>query len=158
MAVVELLLAPLPAHVRTARLVTVTAARRAGLEDGLVDELRFAVGEACSRAVGLHARHAPEVPVRITVEDGVGGLVVTVVDAGPAAGPVPPDVSAGIVEGGELEPEDDDLLDPDVALALLVGLVDTATIEPSPSGTTVTMRWPLPVPLQRPGATAISAT
>jgi hypothetical protein len=34
MALVELLLSPLPAHVRTARLVVVAAARRAGLDDG----------------------------------------------------------------------------------------------------------------------------
>ena len=69
MALVELLLSPLPAHVRTARLVVVAAARRAGLDDGLVDELRLALGEACSRAVGLHARHAPDQPVRVTVDD-----------------------------------------------------------------------------------------
>lgn len=160
MAVVELLLSPLAAHVRTARLVTVTAARRAGLEDGLLDELRFAVGEACSRAVGLHARHAPGVLVRVTIEDGPTGLVVTVVDAGPAAGPVPDDVSAGIVEGGDLAGDDGehDLVDPDVALALLTGLVDTATVEPGVTGTTVTMRWPLPVAARGPGATAVSDT
>lgn len=157
MAVVELLLSPLPAHVRTARLVMVTAARRAGLEDGLLDELRFAVGEACSRAVGLHVRHAPDVPVRVTVEDGAAGLVVTVVDVGPAAGPVPEDVSAGIVEGGDLDGAlDHELVDPDVALALLVGLVDTTTVEPGQTGTTVTMRWPLPVPVRGPGGTAAS--
>ena len=37
MALVELLLTPLPAHVRTARLVGVAAARRAGLDDELID-------------------------------------------------------------------------------------------------------------------------
>ena len=61
MAVVELLLPALPAHVRTARLVVVAAARRAGLADELVDEVRLAVGEACARAVGMHARHVPGV-------------------------------------------------------------------------------------------------
>ncbi len=44
MALVELLLTPLPAHVRTARLVVVAAARRAGLDDERVDELRLALG------------------------------------------------------------------------------------------------------------------
>lgn len=151
MALVELLLSPLAAHVRTARLVTVAASRRAGLEDGLVDEVRLAVGEAASRAVALHARHAPEVPVRITVEDGVDGLVVTVTDSGPAAGPLPEDLTAEIVDA------DEDPLDPDVALALVTGLVDTATVEAGPTGTTVTMRWPLKAPLRGPGATAVSA-
>ena len=37
MALVELLLSPLPSHVRTARLVAVAAARRAGLDDERVD-------------------------------------------------------------------------------------------------------------------------
>lgn len=157
MAVVELLLSPLPAHVRTARLVTVTAARRAGLEDGLVDELRFAVGEAASRAVGLHAAHAPEVAVRISVEDGPAGLVVRVVDAGPAAGPVPDDLARVLTEGGDPAVDDVELADPDVVLALLTGLVDTTTVEPSPTGTTVTMRWPLPVPVRGPGATQVAA-
>lgn len=155
MAVVELLLSPLAAHVRTARLVIVTAARRAGLEDALVDELRFAVGEAASRAVGLHTLHAPDQPVRITVEDGADGLVVTVTDRGTAVGPMPDDVGAGIFEGGDLD--EDPPLDPDVALALLSGLVDTATVEPGPEGTTVTMRWPLPLPARGPGATAVSS-
>ena len=157
MAVVELHLSPLPAHVRTARLVTVAAARRAGLEDVLVDELRLAVGEAASRAVGLHARHAPGVPVRISVEDGPGGLVVTVADAGPAAGPAPDDVAAVLVEGGDPGLDDVELVDPDVVLALLTGLVDTTTVEPGATGTTVTMRWPLPHAGRGPGSTQVSA-
>ncbi len=151
MALVELLLSPLAGHVRTARLVTVAASRRAGLEDELVDEVRLAVGEAASRAVALHARHAPDVPVRITVQDDVDGLVVTVTDAGPAAGPLPQDLTAEIVDA------DEDPLDPDVVLALVTGLVDTATVEAGPTGTTVTMRWPLPAALRGPGATAVSA-
>ncbi len=158
MAVVELLLSPLASHVRTARLVSVTAARRAGLQDDLVDELRLAVGEACSRAVGLHTRHGIEALVRVRIEDGTAGLVVSVADSGPPVGPMPDDVSAGIVDGGDLEVADaaDDLVDPDVALALLIGLVDSATVEPGSAGTTVTMRWPLPHDAQGPGATQFS--
>jgi anti-sigma regulatory factor (Ser/Thr protein kinase) len=152
MALVELLLSPLPAHVRTARLVVVAAARRAGLDDGLVDELRLALGEACSRAVGLHARHAPEVPVRVTIDDRPGSLVVTVVDAGPAAGPAPGDITEELLEDGP-----DELVDPDVALAVLTGLLDSVEILPSPGGTTITMHWPLPVGATGPGATAISS-
>ena len=155
MALVELLLSPLPGHVRTARLVTVTAARRAGLEDHLVDELRFAVGEAASRAVGLHQRHAPDDAVRITVEDGPAGLVVTVVDRGPAAGPGPDDVAAEIYEGGDLD--DEPPLAPDVALSLITGLVDVSTVDAGPNGTTVTLTWPLPAAEQGPGSTAVAA-
>ena len=143
MALVELLLSPLPAHVRTARLVAVAAARRAGLEDELVDELRLALGEACSRAVGLHRRHAPDIPVKVTVADDPGGLTVTVVDAGPAAGPAPDDLAEGLLEGGDGQ-ADEESVDPDVALAVLAGLVDAVDVEATAAGTTVTMRWPLP--------------
>lgn len=155
MALVELLLSPLPAHVRTSRLVVVAAARRAGLDDGLVDELRLAVGEACSRAVGLHARHAPDVPVKVTISDDAGGLTVAVIDAGPEAGPAPDDLTEGLFEGGEAE-EADETVDPDVALAVLTGLLDSVDIAPSPTGTTITMRWPLPFGTHGPGATAAS--
>ena len=155
MALVELLLSPLPAHVRTARLVVVAAARRAGLDDELVDELRLALGEACSRAVGLHRRHAPEVPVKVTVSDDPSGLTVTVVDSGPAAGPAPDDLAEGLLESGDDHP-DEELVDPDVALAVLSGLVDAVDIQPTAAGTTVTMRWPLPAGAAGPRNTAAS--
>ena len=155
MALVELLLSPLPAHVRTARLVVVAAARRAGLDDELVDELRLALGEACSRAVLLHGRHAPEVPVKVTIDDRPGSLVVTVTDAGPAAGPAPDGLDEDLFEDGE--PGDSaDMVDPDVALAVLTGLLDSVEITPTASGTTVSMRWPLPPTAAGPGGTAIS--
>jgi len=155
MALVELLLSPLPSHVRTARLVGVAAARRAGLSDELVDELRFALGEACSRAVGLHARHAPDSPVRVTIADDPSGLVVTVADDGPAAGPAPTDLAEDLLGTPEHD-GGDDLVDPDVGLAVVSGLVDDVVVEPSATGTTVTMRWPLPVGAAGPGATTLS--
>lgn len=162
MAHVELLLSALPAHVRTARLVVVAAARRAGLDDGLIDELRLAVGEACSRAVGLHRTSAPDVPVRLLVADDASGLTVSVTDVGPAAGAP---AAAGDLADDMLEraadDEVDDLVDPDVALAVLTGLVDDCRIDATDAGTTVTMRWPLPavaVGVSGPGATSISQT
>lgn len=136
MATVELLLSPLAVHVRTARLVGVAAARRAGLADELVDELRLAIGEACSRAVALNSVHAPQVPIKIVLRDGPTGLTVEVTDAGPESGPVSDDVE-------ELFGEDD--VDPRVALAVLAGLVDEVEITTTSSGTTVSLRWPLPV-------------
>ena len=139
MAVVELLLSPLPAHVRTARLVVVAAARRAGLDDERVDELRLALGEACSRAVSLNAVHAPGVAVVVAVQDEPGRLTVTVTDRGPAAGPVPHDVAGGMLDGDPSA----DAVHPDVALAVVTGLVDDVHVEPGPDGTSVRMRWPL---------------
>lgn len=136
MATVELLLPPLPVHVRTARLVGVAAARRAGLDDQYVTDLRLALGEACSRAVALHAKHAPGVPVKVVVRDGPAGLLVEVSDVGPAAAPVSRNV-------GDLLEEDES--DPRVALAVLAGLVDELKITSSNGGTTVSFRWPLPL-------------
>ena len=141
---------------RTARLVVVAAARRAGLEDGLVDELRLALGEACSRAVALHARHAPDAPVRVTIDDRPGTLIVTVSDSGPAAGPAPDDLAEGLLEGGDGD-GGTELVDPDVALAVLTGLLDSVEIEPAAAGTTVTMHWPLPR-AAGPGGTALSGS
>ena len=42
---------------RTARLVGVAVARRAGVAEELLDEVRLAIGEACTRAVALHRRY-----------------------------------------------------------------------------------------------------
>ncbi len=152
MALVELLLSPLPSHVRTARLVVLAAARRAGLEDGLVDEIRLAVSESASRAVALNARYAAQVPVKILVSDDPTGLTLSVTDAGPAAGPGPDDLSEELLAGQDAS----EAADPDVALAVLTGLVDDVAIEPAATGTTVTMRWPLPAGHSGPGGTAAS--
>ncbi len=83
MATVELSFTPLPAHVRTARLVATAVARRSGLEESLLDEVRLAVGEACSRAVEAHRLHCPAEPVRIQLSDRDGRFEVVVTDAVP---------------------------------------------------------------------------
>lgn len=157
MAVVELLLPALPSHVRTARLVGVAAARRAGLADDLVDELRLAVGEACARAVSLHARHAPGERVRITVEDAITGLTVAVADRGPAAGPAVRDVAGDMLDTDLPDGPDSggSAVDPDVALAVITGLVDDVDVASADGATTISMRWPLPD--RRVGSTAAAA-
>ena len=142
MALVELLLPAVPAHVRTARLVVVAAARRAGLDDDYVADLRLALGEACSRAVSLHVLHAPERHVVVAVQDDATGLTVTVRDVGPAPTALQGD-AAGLFE----DDGDDSIGNPDVALAVVAGLVDDLSVTPSAAGTRVVMRWPLPVRL-----------
>lgn len=69
MATVRLGFSPAPAHVRTARLVAVAVARRAGVAEGLLDEVRLAVGEACSRAVALHRRYGCPDLVEVQMDD-----------------------------------------------------------------------------------------
>ncbi len=83
MATVELSFTPLPAHVRTARLVATAVARRSRVEESLLDEVRLAVGEACSRAVEAHRVHCPSEPIRIELSDRDGRFSVVVTDAVP---------------------------------------------------------------------------
>jgi serine/threonine-protein kinase RsbW len=98
MATVEMSFTPLPVHVRTARLVATAVARRSGVQEALLDEVRLAVGEACSRAVEAHRAHCPAEPVRIELTGTAGRFEVVVTDAAarddgsdgsdsPAAGP-----------------------------------------------------------------------
>src|SRR5579863_3925997 len=100
MATVEVAFTPLPAHVRTARLVATAVARRSGVDEALLDEVRLAVGEACSRAVEAHRRHCPAEPVRIEMTAADERFVVTVSDHAPTAparppAPAPPGDSTG---------------------------------------------------------------
>src|SRR3954451_23258438 len=83
MATVDVSFTALPAHVRTARLVALAVARRAGVSDDLLDEVRLAVGEACSRAVGIHQNKAQHAPVLMRLVDEQDKFTVEVIDVGP---------------------------------------------------------------------------
>lgn len=128
--VVELRFAALPEHVRTARLVAVALARRAHVEEGLLDEVRLAVGEACSRAVGLHRRNAPNEPVTVYFAERDKRFVVDVADV------------VGQEQGVDGTPDTPAPPDADMGLAVLTGLVDDLDIENGESGGTVRMGWP----------------
>lgn len=150
---------PQPEHVRTARLVAVAHARRVGVEAGLLDEVRLAVGEACSRAVGLHQRHCPGEPVVVVldaVDDSDSGLVadrfvVTVADKVSGAVPAPRDGAGASVADGDAEaaageqgePDEEELDDAEMGLAVLTGLVDDLDITSGPDGGSVRMGWPV---------------
>jgi len=73
-------------HVRSARLVAAAAARRAGLGEDLVDDVRLAVGEAVTRAVHRCERAGCEDDIVLTLgpASGTGVLTVEVLDAAPA--------------------------------------------------------------------------
>ena len=135
---VELRFTPQPEHVRTARLVAVALARRVGVEAGLLDEVRLAVGEACSRAVGLHQRHNPGEPV-LVVLDGADPerFLITVADR--VSGALPGQRSAS----GSEDDGADDLDDAEMGLAVLTGLVDDLDITSGPDGGAVRMGWPV---------------
>ncbi|WP_169980855.1 MULTISPECIES: ATP-binding protein [unclassified Microbispora] len=133
MATVELTFSALPAHVRTARLVATAIARRTGVAEAILDEVRLAVGEACSRAVEAHRLHCPGEPVRIELRDDAGRFEVTVTDAAPSE-----DVTPQVLEAsGSLMPEIDNL-----GIAVIAGLADDVEVLPGPKGMRIRMSWP----------------
>lgn len=124
MATVEVSFSALPAHVRTARLVATAVARRSGVSETLMDEVRLAVGEACSRAVEAHALHCPDEPVKVALSDRAGRFEIEVVNAGhPGA--------------------DSSLMPAGFSLAVIAGLADDVQISETEAGTSVKMSWPL---------------
>src|SRR4051794_29370036 len=147
MATVEVSFTALPAHVRTARLVALAVARRAGVDEQQLDEVRLAVGEACSRAVGVHQSHAPESAVVMLLTDAQDRFVVEVVDRGPL------DDQLGNADLDELDPEAlsapaaggseplPDLLPAGFGLAVISGLVEDVEVTSDIDGTHVRMTW-----------------
>src|ERR1700683_717425 len=101
MPTVEVSFTALPAHVRTARLVATAVARRSGVDEALLDEVRLAVGEACSRAVEAHRLYYPAEPVRIALTDSARRFEVEVTDTGSAAGRDPGAAADGSAAAAE---------------------------------------------------------
>lgn len=129
----------LPAHVRTARMFAVAVARRARVDDNVLDEVRLAVGEACSRAVALHRDHAASEPVTMRLRDDEQRFTVEVIDSGPSSAEVPDLDDLSLESGGR------ESLPPGVGLAVITGLVDDVSVTPrEPVGTVVAMSWPTP--------------
>jgi anti-sigma regulatory factor (Ser/Thr protein kinase) len=149
MATVEVTFTPLPAHVRTARLVATAVARRSGVDEALLDEVRLAVGEACSRAVEAHRRHCPAEPVRIEMTDSGERFVVTVSDHAPtapgrpsASGPAAPaTVSDGAGHDG-IGYDGESAIPAGFGLAVISGLADDVRVLSTSSGVSVRMSWP----------------
>ena len=157
MATVEVTFTPLPAHVRTARLVATAVARRSGVDESLLDEVRLAVGEACSRAVEAHRKHCPGQPIRVALTDDGERFEVVVTDAAPAdADAGSPDAAAavaapasgngtasGVAPGAGAAGKDGVILQlpAGVGLAVITGLADDVRISPTGKGTSVAMSW-----------------
>src|ERR1700734_4572025 len=147
MATVEVTFTPLPAHVRTARLVATAVARRSGVDEELLDGVRLAVGEACSRAVEAHRRHCPTEPVKIEMTDLGERFEVVVSDAVPSApagasaagAAAAGGAAAGGASNGPLPPES---LPGGFGLAVISGLADDVRITATSSGVSVRMTWP----------------
>jgi serine/threonine-protein kinase RsbW len=148
MPTVEVSFTALPAHVRTARLIALAVARRAGVDEQLLDEVRLAVGEACSRAVNVHQGFAAQAPIVMLLSDEQDRFWVQVNDRGPIEG------AAEAGDLSELDPQAltdtadadvdriPDLLPPGFGLAVISGLVEDVSVTSDGDGTSVRMTWP----------------
>jgi anti-sigma regulatory factor (Ser/Thr protein kinase) len=139
MATVELSFTALPAHVRTARLVATAVARRSGVDESLLDEVRLAVGEACSRAVEGHQLYCPAEPVRLALTDLAGRFEVEVTDTC-----APDGLADGGTGGAEEGPGESGRagLPAGLGIAVLASLADDVQIKSTPAGTIIRMSWP----------------
>jgi anti-sigma regulatory factor (Ser/Thr protein kinase) len=151
MPTVEVTFTPLPAHVRTARLVATAVARRSRVDEALLDEVRLAVGEACSRAVEAHRRHCPAEPVKIEMTDQGERFVVVVSDHAPAGGAASAgtnghshDAAADTV--ALVQGADEAGIPAGFGLAVISGLADDVRVTSTSSGVSVRMSWPSAAP------------
>jgi anti-sigma regulatory factor (Ser/Thr protein kinase) len=144
MATVELRFSAQPEHVRTARLVAAAVARRAGVDEAVLDEVRLAVGEACSRAVGLHRSHGITAPVRVVLTEEEKTFSIEVGDEVPSAGSgaatEAPEARNG-APAGDLYDHDADGED-EMGLAVISGLVDDVKVTSGDDGGVIRMTWP----------------
>ncbi|MEV5334916.1 ATP-binding protein [Streptomyces werraensis] len=140
MATVELRFSALPEHVRTARLVAAAVARRAGVDEAVLDEVRLAVGEACSRAVGLHQHGGISAPVRVLLTEEEKQFSIEVGDEAPHA-PVRARSADEVLGDPDTETEEDEM-----GLAVISGLVDDVEVSAGGSGGSIRMRWPTTPP------------
>ncbi len=124
-------------HVRTARLVAVTVARRAGFDEDRVEGVRQAVGEACAMTV---RQLGPLVDVTLTLDDHPdpvtrARLVVRV---------QPTTVETGSSDAAA-----------DLGLAVLAGLTDEYAFEHDEQGAALRLTWlatqPVVATAQPPG-------
>ncbi|WP_217553062.1 ATP-binding protein [Streptomyces sp. GbtcB6] len=135
MATVELRFSALPEHVRTARLVAAAVARRAGVDEAVLDEVRLAVGEACSRAVGLHQAAGITEPVRVALIEEEKQFSIEVGDEAPRS--TPGDRASGGAADADVETEEDEM-----GLAVISGLVDDVEVTAGEYGGLIRMTWP----------------
>ena len=136
MATVEMTFTPLPAHVRTARLVATAVARRSGVAEALLDEVRLAVGEACSRAVEVHQEHCPAEPVRVALTGAEKRFEVVVTNTAATDGGME---WSAISDAGP----DGQGLPGELGLAVIAGLADDVQVSRTgDGGLSIRMSWP----------------
>jgi serine/threonine-protein kinase RsbW len=78
---VEIEIPPRSAYVSVVRLALASLARAAGLGEESVDDLKIAVGEACTNAV-LVAERSPDTPVKVNWTQEATRVVIEVTGTG----------------------------------------------------------------------------
>lgn len=141
MPTVELRFSAQPEHVRTARLVAAAVARRAGVDEAVLDEVRLAVGEACSRAVGLHRSHDIASPIMVVLTEEEKAFSIEVGDGHTAPGSDASALGTPGAGGPDVADSDADSED-EMGLAVISGLVDDVEVRTGADGGVIRMTWP----------------
>lgn len=125
---------------------------RAGpaVDEAVLDEVRLAVGEACSRAVGLHRSHGITAPVSVALTEEEKAFSIEVGDSVPGPGGDPAASGArngsGVSGAGQdrPDPETDGEGEDEMGLAVISGLVDDVEVRSGAGGGVIRMSWPTP--------------
>ncbi|WP_157930769.1 ATP-binding protein [Glycomyces xiaoerkulensis] len=141
---------PAAAYVRAARLVAADVASHAGVATGLLDEVRQAVGEACTRAILRHRDCGLDDLVR--VEFSIGDrFIAKITDnaqdlRADSEGDHASSPHRNEARSNDHEAIEEDTLSEEITLIVLGGLVEDLVVTgpDREHGTTVTMSWPLP--------------
>lgn len=122
MATATLTIPPVAQQVRTARLVTTAAARRCGVSEDRIDEIRLAVGEVIARSVLRQQRAGLADPVVVAITDDDELFTVSIQEA------TAPDFSDD--DGG-------------LALSVAESLAFECDVLPAGTGCLIRLSWPL---------------
>jgi len=134
-SVVGLAFSPVPAHVRTARMLSVAIGRRSGLPDELLDEVRLAVNEACIRAVAVHGRLRRDDEIKVEFCEDSRGYQISIADVGPLEDATPASLDEPFSPSS-------DAMAASIELAIVSGLVEDVQLKAgADGGTVVVLRW-----------------
>lgn len=122
-----------PELVRVARVVAVAAARRAGVAEEVIDDVRLAVGEATGWAVLRHREAGCDAPVRLSFAETPGLFEVVVDDF-----VVPVDDPAGHAPSDRHQEMPDGLGE-----AIMTGLPDRCDRRRRADGESIVLGWEL---------------
>lgn len=114
-------------QIRLARLVAGAAARRCGVAEDALDDVRQAVSEACTLAMVKHQEAALAAEVRIEIDDDTETFSVRVIDQ---------------IPDSSVTPHYED----ELALALISSLANRSDVHTNGPGRTVEMSWPVVEP------------